>query len=102
MRACLPGERRVRVVGVARYVEVARDRDVHRIKGTLASLTLSLEQINPLADRLSGGELVEQQVGTERGALANRLGPACGDPHRRMRLLCGGRLHHNLPVVPEP
>ena len=55
-----------------------------------------------LADRLDGGELVEQQVGAERGDLANRLGLACRDPHGRMRLLSGGRLHHDLVVVPEP
>ena len=67
-------ERRARVVGVACHVEIARDRHVHRIKRTVASLTLSLEQGDALADRLGGGELVEQQVGTERGDIAHGLG----------------------------
>src|SRR5579871_5102276 len=102
MGVCLPGERGARVLCVACDVEVARDRYVHRIEGTVACLALSLEQGDPLADRLGGGELVEQQVGTERGGITNRLGPTGGDPHRWMRLLGSGRLYDDLMVMPEP
>lgn len=44
MNVCLAGVRRAGLVCVAGHVEIVRDRHFHRIKGTVASLTLSLEQ----------------------------------------------------------